>query len=65
MKKANYRIYNVIDANGIFLPCDKWTVLNAGTSEDSWFTLYEARKIVNLTQKIYECSGIERLWEIL
>jgi hypothetical protein len=52
----NYRIQNI----------DK-TFLNAGTGEDSWFTLEEARKKVDYSigQIIVEHDGVQILWEIL
>lgn len=42
------------------------TFLNAGTGEDSWFTLEAARKLVNysLNQRIVEHNGVDILWEI-
>jgi len=53
--KANFRIQN---ANG--------TYLNAGTGLDSWFTLEDARNIVNyeIGQKIVEHNGVAVLWQI-
>jgi len=38
----------------------------AGTGKDSWFTLDDARKIVNRKngEKIIESDGINILWEI-
>lgn len=53
---ANYRIQN---ENGTFL--------NAGTGLDSWFTLEDARKLVNyeIGQRIIESDGVRILWEIL
>ena len=40
--------------------------LNAGTGLDSWFTLEQARKIVNYEagQQIVEHDGVNILWEI-
>lgn len=40
---------------------------NAGTGLDSWFTLENAREIVNYDkgQKIVESNGIDILWETL
>lgn len=54
MAKANYRIQN-----------KDYTFLNAGTDLSSWFTLEQARKIVNynLGQRIVEHNGMEVLWE--
>ena len=42
-------------------------IFNAGTGEDSWFSLEEARKLVNYEkgQRIVEHDGINVLWEIL
>jgi len=39
----------------------------AGTGEDSWFTLSEARDKVNYKagEAIYEHDGVRFLWEIL
>ena len=53
--KANYRIQN---ENG--------TMFNAGSGEDSWFTLEKARKIVDYGrgQRIIESDGVHILWEI-
>lgn len=53
--KANYRIQN---ENGTFL--------NSGTGLGSWFTLEDARKLVNyeIGQRIVEHDGIKVLWEI-
>ena len=41
--------------------------LNAGTGLDSWFTLENARKIVNYEKGeiIVESDGVNILWEIL
>lgn len=54
--KAKYRIQN---KNGTFL--------NAGTGNESWFTLEDARKLVNYNegQRIVEHNGVNILWEIL
>lgn len=54
MKK--YRIQN---ENGTFL--------NAGTGEDSWFSLEEAKNKVDYSkgQRIVEHDGINVLWEVL
>lgn len=51
----NYRIQN---ANG--------TYLNAGSGNDSWFTLEVARSLVDykIGQRIVEHNGIDILWEI-
>jgi len=40
--------------------------LNAGTGEDSWFTLDQARQIVDYSkgQRIVEHDGMNVLWEI-
>ena len=40
--------------------------LNAGTGLDSWFTLEQARQLVNYDkgQRIIESDGINILWEI-
>lgn len=40
--------------------------LNAGTGLDSWFTLENARKIVNYEngETIIESDGVNVLWEI-
>ena len=53
---VKYRIQN---QNGTFL--------NAGTGQDSWFTLEKARNIVNRDtgQKIVEHDGVNILWEVL
>ena len=52
--KAKYRIQN---ANRTFL--------NAGTDEESWFTLDDARTIVDYDdgQRIVESDGVNILWE--
>ena len=41
--------------------------LNAGTGLDSWFTLEQARKLVDYTtgQMIIESDGVNILWEVL
>ena len=54
--EAKYRIQN---ENGTFL--------NAGTGLDSWFTLEDARKIVNyeIGQRVVESDGVRILWEVL
>jgi hypothetical protein len=54
MGKANYRIRK---ADGTFL--------NAGTDFGSWFTLKQAREIVNYDagQQIVESDGVNILWE--
>jgi len=54
--KAKYRIQN---ENGTFL--------NAGTDLESWFTLEDARKLVNyeIGQRIVEHNGTEVLWEVM
>jgi hypothetical protein len=54
--KAKYRIQN---GDGTFL--------NAGTGKESWFTLDQARTIVNYIegQRIVESDGVNILWEIL
>lgn len=51
--------YRILNENG--------TYHNAGTGEPSWFTLEQARSIVNYEagQKIVEHNGVEILWEIL
>ena len=51
--------YRVQNADG--------TMLNAGTGIDSWFTLEDARSLVNYKdgQKIVESNGMDILWEIL
>lgn len=43
------------------------TIFNAGTGLDSWFTLEDARKLVNyeLGQRIIEDDGVNILWEVL
>lgn len=42
------------------------SLLNAGTGNDSWFTLEEARKLVNYEagQRIVESDGVNILWEV-
>ena len=51
--------YRIQNSNG--------TYLNAGTGEDSWFTLEIARKLVDYSigQRIVEHDGVNVLWEIL
>ncbi len=53
--KATYRIQN---ANG--------TMLNAGTGNESWFTLEDARGLVDYNdgQRIIESNGVDILWEV-
>lgn len=53
--KANYRIQT---KDGKFL--------NAGTDLPSWFTLEQARKLVNYNegQRIIESDGVDVLWEV-
>lgn len=43
------------------------TFLNAGTGNDSWFNLQDARKLVNYEkgQRIIESDGVHILWEVL
>jgi hypothetical protein len=43
------------------------TFLNVGTDEPSWFTLEDARGIVNINngQRIVEHNGVSVLWEVL
>lgn len=43
------------------------TFLNAGTGKESWFSLEQARKLVNydINQMIVESDGVNILWEIL
>ena len=55
--KREYR-YKIKNANG--------TYLNNGTGLQSWFTLEQARKIVNYSigQQIVENDGVNDLWEI-
>lgn len=38
----------------------------AGTGENSWFTLDEARKLVDYSkgERIVESNGVEILWEV-
>jgi len=42
------------------------SVLNAGTGLPSWFTLEDARLLVNYSsgEKIMESDGVNFLWEI-
>ena len=51
--------YKIRNANG--------TYLNNGTGLQSWFTLEQARKIVNygIGQQIREHDGMFDLWEVL
>jgi hypothetical protein len=51
--------YKIRNANG--------TYLNNGTGLQSWFTIEEARKIVNyeIGQQIREHDGMFDLWEVL
>ena len=51
--------YRIQNADGTFL--------NAGTGEDSWFTLEDARALVNyeIEQRIVESDGFYILWETL
>ena len=55
--KKEYR-YKIKNANG--------TYLNNGTGLQSWFTLEQARKIVNYSigQRIVEHDGVNDLWEV-
>ena len=57
-KKREYK-YKIRNTNG--------TYLNNGTGLKSWFTLEEARKIVNYKsgQQIREHNGMDDLWEVL
>jgi hypothetical protein len=50
--------YRIQNENGTFL--------NAGTGNDSWFTLEQARKLVNCEagQRIVESDGVNILWEV-
>ena len=59
MAKTDSKVYRIQNA-------DK-TILNAGTGRDSWFSLEEAKKIVNyeIGQRIIESNGMNILWEIL
>ena len=54
--KATYRIQNI-----------DGTIHNAGTGNDSWFTLEDAKKIINYknNQRIIESDGVNILWEVL
>jgi hypothetical protein len=54
--KLSYRIQN-----------EDGTFHNAGTGEDSWFTLKDARNIVDYDkgQRIVEHDGVNVLWETL
>lgn len=42
------------------------TIMNAGTDHPSWFTLEQARRLVNYDrgQRIVEDDGVRILWEI-
>jgi hypothetical protein len=53
--KAVYRIQNPDN-----------TYLNAGTGMDSWFTLDDARELVDYDngQRIIESDGVNVLWEV-
>lgn len=55
MGERKYRIQN---ADG--------TILNAGSLQDSWFSLDVARSIVDYEagQKIVESNGVNILWEV-
>lgn len=55
VRTANYRIQNSDN-----------TYLNAGTGNDSWFTLDQARELVNYDngQRIIESDGVNVLWEV-
>ena len=55
--KANEYKYKVYRSNG--------TVVNAGTNKPSWFTLDQARKLVENGdgERIYEHDGVRKLWE--
>lgn len=57
MKKEHK--YKIKNADG--------TYLNNGTGLQSWFSLEEARKIVNYSigQQIREHDGVNDLWEVL
>lgn len=50
--------YRIQNENGTFK--------NAGTGLDSWFTLEQARILVqyDLGQRIVEHNGVEILWEV-
>lgn len=56
--KREYK-YKIKNADG--------TYLNNGTGMQSWFSLEEARKIVNYSigQQIREHDGVNDLWEVL
>jgi len=58
MKKSNPFKYRIRNADQTFL--------NAGTGLDSWFTLEQARQIVDYAkgQQIVESDGVNILWEI-
>lgn len=51
--------YRIQKADGRFL--------NAGTGENSWFTLEQARQLCNYSegQRIIESDGVSVLWEVL
>jgi hypothetical protein len=55
--KKEYR-YKIKNADGAYL--------NNGTGLQSWFTLEQARKIVNYSigQRIVEHDGVNDLWEV-
>lgn len=55
-RPAKYRIQN---SDG--------TILNAGTDNESWFNLDNARKTVNYEtgQRIIESDGVNILWEVI
>ena len=42
-------------------------ILNAGTGQDSWFSLEKARALVNYNngERIVESDGLNILWEVL
>lgn len=52
--KLRYRIQN-----------EDGKIYNVGTGFDSWFTLEDARKVVNYSigQRIIESDGVNILWE--
>lgn len=43
------------------------TYHNAGTDKPSWFSLNDAKKIVDYkkNQQVRECDGVYDLWEVL
>jgi len=53
--KASFRIKN-----------EDGTYLNAGTGRESWFTLDDARLIVDYSknQRIVENNGVRDLWDV-